>query len=118
MYNGGGQRYFFLKDKAYIDTKKTGIESWSVLFLLCEVYTRLLLTIGDEEFLEKSTVHSNPLRLKQVIELSTQLKNISFVLFWRANSMDFTQPIGLTGIQLSQLRTSVTHLLQQIHMRE
>lgn len=78
------------------------------------------MTIGDDEFLEKknATVHTNPLELKQVIELSKQLKNISFVMFWRANSMDLTQHIGLTGIQLSQLRTSVTHLLQQIHMRE
>jgi ubiquitin-protein ligase E3 C len=89
------------------------------LYLLCEVYARLLLTIGDDEFLEKNiTVHSNPLELKQVVELSTQLKNISFVMFWRANTMDLTQNIGLTGIQLNQFRTSVTHLLQHIHMRE
>lgn len=103
-----------------IDSKKTCFEIWSVLFLLCEVYTRLLLTIGDDEFLEKNhgLTHSNPLKLNQVIELGTQLKNISFVMFWRANSMDLTQSIGLTGIQLNQLRTSVTHLLQQIHMRE
>lgn len=94
-------------------------ESFSILHLLCEVYSRLLLTIGDDEFLEKNTsVHANPLELKQVIELSTQLKNISFVMFWRANMMDLTQYIGLTGIQLSQLRSSVTHLLQHIHMRE
>ncbi|KAG2200529.1 hypothetical protein INT47_012315 [Mucor saturninus] len=106
--------------KSITDSKKTCFESWSVLFLLCEVYTRLLLTLGDEEFLEKnpSTVHSNPLGLAQVMELGTQLKNISFVMFWRANSMDLTQPIGFTGIQLTQLRTSVTHLLQQIHMRD
>jgi ubiquitin-protein ligase E3 C len=76
------------------------------------------LTIGDDEFLAKNAVNTNPLELKQVIELSGQLKNISFVMFWRANTMDLSQHIGLTGIQLSQLRTSVTHLLQQIHMRE
>lgn len=93
-------------------------DSWSVLYLLCEVYGRLLLTIGDEEFLDKQNTHSNPLDLQQVIVLSQQLKNISFVMFWRANSIDLTGTIGLTGIQLSQLRTSVTYLLQQIHMRE
>ncbi|GAA5813710.1 hypothetical protein MFLAVUS_007197 [Mucor flavus] len=95
-------------------------KSWPVLFLLCEVYTRLLLTIGDDEFLEKNTTvaHANPLELKQVIELSRQLKSISFVMFWRANSMDLTQYIGLTGIQLNQFRTTLTHLLQQIHMRD
>lgn len=94
-------------------------ESLSILHLLCEVYSRLLLTIGDDEFLEKNTaVHANPLDLRQVVELSTQLKNISFVMFWRANMMDLAQYIGLTGIQLSQLRSSVTHLLQHIHMRD
>lgn len=95
-------------------------KSWSILFLLCEVYTRLLLTISDDEFLEKNTTHThaNPLEITQVIELSKQLKSISFVMFWRANSMDLTQSIGLTGIQLNQFRTTITHLLQQIHMRE
>ncbi|KAI9334179.1 hypothetical protein BD770DRAFT_402519 [Pilaira anomala] len=95
-------------------------KSWSILFLLCEVYTRLLLTISDDEFLEKNTTHThaNPLEINQVVELSKQLKSISFVMFWRANSMDLTQSIGLTGIQLNQFRTTITHLLQQIHMRD
>lgn len=100
------------------DSKKARVESWSVLFLLCEVYARSLLTLGDDEFLDKKATHANPLELNQVIDLGRQLKNISFVMFWRANSMDLTQHIGLTGIQLNQLRSSVTHLLQQIHMRE
>ena len=100
------------------DSKKARFESWSVLFLLCEVYARSLLTLGDDEFLDKNASHTNPLELNQIIALSRQLKNISFVMFWRANSMDLTQHIGLTGIQLNQLRSSVTHLLQQIHMRE
>lgn len=99
-------------------TTSTISHSWSTLFLLCEVYARLLLTIGDNEFLNRTDNHANPLEVQQVIHLSRQLKTISFVMFWRANSMDLTQQIGLTGIQLNQLRSSVTHLLQQIHMRD
>jgi ubiquitin-protein ligase E3 C len=99
-------------------TASTASRSWSILFLLCEVYARILLTIGDDEFLDKNHSHTNPLEVQQVIHLSRQLKNISFVMFWRANSMDLTQQIGSTGIQLNQLRSSVTHLLQQIHMRD
>ncbi|KAI8083325.1 uncharacterized protein B0P05DRAFT_51125 [Gilbertella persicaria] len=87
---------------------------WSILYLLCEVYARLLLTMGDDEFFSTK----NPLELNQVVGLSRQLKHIAFIMFWRANTMDLTQTIGMTGIQLSQLRSSVTHLLQQIHMRE
>ncbi|OBZ83104.1 hypothetical protein A0J61_08847 [Choanephora cucurbitarum] len=87
---------------------------WSILYLLCEVYARLLLTMGDDEFFSEG----NALRVDQIVTLSRQLKNIAFVMFWRAGSMDLTQAIGMTGIQLSQLRSSVTHLLQQIHMRD
>lgn len=120
FFNDDGNIMAHLTDavKYISDSKKTRFESWSVLFLLCEIYARSLLTLGDDEFLDKKATHTNPLELTQVIALGRQLKNISFVMFWRANSMDLTQHIGLTGIQLNQLRSSATHLLQQIHMRE
>ncbi|CAO3619946.1 unnamed protein product [Mucor fragilis] len=120
FFNDDGNMMAHLADavKYISDSKKARVDSWSVLFLLCEVYARSLLTLGDDEFLDKKATHSNPLELNQVIDLGRQLKNISFVMFWRANSMDLTQYIGLTGIQLNQLRSSVTHLLQQIHMRD
>jgi len=120
FFNNDGNMMAHLADavKYVSDSKKVSCESWSVLFLLCEVYARSLLTLGDDEFLDKKATHANPLQLNQVIDLGRQLKNISFVMFWKANSMDLSQPIGFTGIQLNQLRSSVTHLLQQIHMRE
>ncbi|KAG0192795.1 hypothetical protein DFQ28_007699 [Apophysomyces sp. BC1034] len=95
----------------------TVAENWSTLYLLCEMYTRLLLTIGDDEFFSKSN-SNNQLELNQVITLSRHLKNISFVLFWRANSIGMDDMLGLTGIGVGQLRTTVTNLLQQIHMRD
>ncbi|KAL9543299.1 hypothetical protein MBANPS3_008177 [Mucor bainieri] len=120
FFNDDGNMMAHLVDavKYISESKKAREESWSVLFLLCEVYARSLLTLGDDEFLDKKATHANPLELSQVVDLGRQLKNISFVMFWRANSMDLTQHIGLTGIQLNQLRSSVTHLLQQIHMRD
>ncbi|KAG1456477.1 hypothetical protein G6F46_003782 [Rhizopus delemar] len=92
-------------------------ESWSILYLLCEIYTRLLLTIADNELLGDESEH-HPFKRDQLIELSTQLKNISFVMFWKANNMSLSGEISHSGIQLSQLRSTVTHLLQQIHMRD
>jgi ubiquitin-protein ligase E3 C len=99
-------------------TASTASRSWPILFLLCEVYARILLTIDDDEFLNEKHSHMNLLEVQQVIHLSRQLKNILFAMFWRANRMDLTQQIGLAGIQLNQLRSSVTHLLQQIHTRD
>ncbi|KAF7730412.1 hypothetical protein EC973_002218 [Apophysomyces ossiformis] len=92
-------------------------ENWSTLYLLCEMYTRLLLTIGDDEFFGKSN-SNNQLELDQVISLSRHLKNISFILFWRASMFKLDNMLGLTGITIRQLRTTVTNLLQQIHMRD
>lgn len=105
--------FFSLNQKIGADAS----ESWSILYLLCEIYTRLLLTIADNELLSDESEH-HPFKRDQLIELSTQLKNISFVMFWKANNMRLSEEISHSGIQLSQLRSTVTHLLQQIHMRE
>ncbi|KAI9312726.1 hypothetical protein BX666DRAFT_2020906 [Dichotomocladium elegans] len=47
-----------------------------------------------------------------MIAFSRQLKNLSFVLFWRASEIDLEAPLGLTGIRLSHLRSTVTQLRQ------
>jgi ubiquitin-protein ligase E3 C len=48
--------------------------SWSILYLLNELYTRFLLTLADMEFLDKTANNMNHLPLSQVIDLSRQLK--------------------------------------------
>ncbi|CAO3643333.1 unnamed protein product [Cunninghamella blakesleeana] len=93
------------------------VDSWSILYLICDMYTRLLFTIGDDEFYDKSTNH-NQLALDQVVKLSGYLKNISFILFWCANKLDVNITLGTNGIKIGQLRHTVTTLLQQIHMRD
>ncbi|KAL0097797.1 hypothetical protein J3Q64DRAFT_1073333 [Phycomyces blakesleeanus] len=99
-----------LSDPKYAD-------SWSILYLLCEIYTRILFTIGDDEFFDKSLLN-NQLRIDQVIQLSGQLKAIAFLLFWKSGSIDMEQYIDLTSIQLGQLGITVVNLLQQIHIRD
>ncbi|ORZ21131.1 hypothetical protein BCR42DRAFT_406881 [Absidia repens] len=112
-----GQIMDHLQEAIQTITDSTVPENWSVLYLLCEMYTRLLLTIGDDEFFDKSAGY-NQLKLNEVIGLSTYLKNISFSLFWRANILDVNVVLGSTGIQVGQLRNTTTTLLQQIHMRD
>ncbi|KAI7863834.1 hypothetical protein BDF14DRAFT_1733311 [Spinellus fusiger] len=92
-------------------------ENWSMIYLLCELYTRVLLTIGDDEFFHASSPN-HQLQLNQVVQLSGQLKVIAFLLFWKAGTLDMQRALGLTGIQLIQLRSTVTKLLQQIHSRD
>ncbi|KAI9496944.1 hypothetical protein BDB00DRAFT_806117 [Zychaea mexicana] len=98
-------------------TDTTGTEIWAILYLLCEMYTKLLLTIGDDEFFDK-TSPGNQLTLQQIIRFSRHLKNLSFTLFWRAGSLEMENMLGNTGIRISQLRSTVTHVLQQIHRRD
>ncbi|CDS05598.1 hypothetical protein LRAMOSA08126 [Lichtheimia ramosa] len=98
-----------------MDSKSPDI--WAILYLLCEMYTKLLLTIGDDEFFDDNAPSSH-LKLDQIVALSRQLKNISFVLFWRAGSVDVEKTLGLSGIRISQLRSTVTQLLRQIHTRD
>ncbi|KAI8140679.1 hypothetical protein BJV82DRAFT_622100 [Fennellomyces sp. T-0311] len=106
-----------LPDALRAITERTGTEIWATFYLLCEMYTRLLLTIGDDEFFDKTSL-GNQLTLKQIVQFSRHLKNIAFTLFWRAGSLDMESILGSTGIRISQLRNTVTHVLQQIHTRD
>jgi len=69
-------------------------EDWSALILVLELYSRALLTIGDDEFYPKATsslnssnnsatsVSRNPLSLDEIISLSGVLRNLAFSLYW------------------------------------
>ena len=56
---------------------------WPALILLAELYSRCLLTLGDDEF------HStkNPLSLDEVIGLSGLLRNLAFALYWQEGAL-------------------------------
>lgn len=95
---------------------------WPLLILLSELYSRCLLTMGDDEF------HStrNPLSIDEVIGLSSLLRNLAFALYWQegvlmaAKGREQEQEKLLVGtkIGVESLRALATVLLQQMHARE
>lgn len=54
-----------------IDTDNPDI--WCILYLLCELYMRLLLTIGDDEFFDKKNTNKQ-LSLSDIVTFSNHLK--------------------------------------------
>ena len=46
-------------------------QQWEMLALLCELFSRVLLTTGDDEFFEDG---KNPLNLGEVIKMSACLR--------------------------------------------
>lgn len=109
---------------------------WPHLILLAELYARTLLTLGDDEFHDKSasglgagrgatqsTPSRNPLTVDEVIGLSALFRNIAFALYWQpevlANSAT-SAPNYVVGTRLTleNLRNLSTTLLQMIHARE
>ncbi|KAI9001958.1 hypothetical protein BC832DRAFT_593809 [Gaertneriomyces semiglobifer] len=88
-------------------------DDWLVIVLLTELLSRVLLTMGDDEFFGKDP----PLPLSGIVELSSILKSLTFSLYW-----DDTNGFGnlLPGSQLTPayLTQLFTRLLQQVHRRD
>jgi ubiquitin-protein ligase E3 C len=84
------------------------IGDWYVLVILCEFYSRFLLTVSDEEF------HSRELNLYQsYIPLTATLKQVAFHLFW---SLPLTLSPPLLSVHYAQ--TLFSKFLLQIHDRD
>ncbi|RUS24864.1 hypothetical protein BC938DRAFT_472980 [Jimgerdemannia flammicorona] len=92
-------------------------EDWAILVLLCEVFTRLLVTMGDDEFYGQRH-GKNPLRLEEIIEMSGVLRDIAFMLHWNDASLKMESVLQGTCIKVTHLRTVVTKLTQHIHARD
>ncbi|KAI8583464.1 hypothetical protein K450DRAFT_223827 [Umbelopsis ramanniana AG] len=89
---------------------------WNILMMLCELYHRSLVTIGDDEFFN-SQEGKNPLDTQEILDLSLDLKSITFALFWNASLLDVdTSNTGT--VDLNALRSSVTRLIQHLHARD
>lgn len=106
-----GAVLYSLKDKSYAN-------DWPSLILLTELYSRCLLTLGDDEFYSPK----NPLTLDEVVGLSSMLRNLAFALYWQEGSIGLMEGKG-TGVGggrmgVEAVRTLATTLLQQIHARE
>ena len=85
---------------------------WSMLTILCELYSRALVTLGDDEFYPEGS--RNPLSIDDVLTLSAHLRNLAFAMYWY--SVEGKLP-G-THLDLMDLRSLVTRLLQQLHTRD
>lgn len=46
---------------------------WNIMMMLCELYHRSLVTIGDDEFFN-SQEGKNPLNTQEILDLSLDLK--------------------------------------------
>lgn len=117
-----------------LDDPSTSSE-WAPLVLLAELYSRALLTIGDDEFLSNSGGR-NPLTVDEVTTLSGLLRNLAFALYWYEGVISLATPTpqgklsqgngsGLsspylpgTTVTYVRLRELVTKLIQQLHARD
>lgn len=104
---------------------------WPCLVILCQLYSRSLLTIGDDEFYPSETMGTpsststrNPLSLDEVVSLSGLLRNLGFALYWyegtggALNELQKNHVVGTKKLDLLSLRNVVTRLLQQLHQRD
>jgi ubiquitin-protein ligase E3 C len=94
-----------------------------MLLFLTELYTQLLLTMGDDEFFSSpsTSVPGNPLTLDELISFSRQMLNIAFPLYWRddhTGAMDGVVSIGGLEFKWERVRENVTKCLVAIHARE
>jgi hypothetical protein len=60
---------------------------WPPILFLADLYTQALLTVGDDELFGTASggraVRTTPLTLDELVELSRQLLNSAFALYWR-----------------------------------
>lgn len=58
----------------YLDTAFS--EQWGLFTLLCELFSRVLFTMGDDEFFDES---KNPLKLSEIINMSICMKVLMII---------------------------------------
>ncbi|RHZ57890.1 hypothetical protein Glove_382g38 [Diversispora epigaea] len=90
-------------------------EQWGLFILLCELFSRILVTMGDDEFFNEN---QNPLKLSEIIEMSISLKNVGFTLYWNSPLFKMDSTIHGGCISFIYLREIATKLLRQIHARD
>ncbi|CAG8703781.1 13370_t:CDS:10, partial [Dentiscutata erythropus] len=96
-------------------TDTTNIEQWGMFYLFCELFSRILLPMDDYEFFDGS---KNPLKLPEIIEMSTYMKNIAFILYWNSPQLKISNAIEGSCIKPIYIREVATRLLKQIHARD
>jgi len=49
-------------------------EQWGLFSLICELFSKKLFTMGDDEFFDESNESKNQLKLSEIIKMSTCMK--------------------------------------------
>jgi ubiquitin-protein ligase E3 C len=88
---------------------------WPALVVLVYLYSRLLLTMIDDEFFDPS---KSVINLDDVRVLSKFLSHIVFSMWWTDKKFDQTRSMGDTGVTFKQFRTIVTQCLIKIYLRD
>ncbi|KAJ8081351.1 ubiquitin-protein ligase (E3) [Marasmius tenuissimus] len=87
-------------------------DPWPALLLLCEIYTQVLGTMGDDEFFSPSA-SGNPLALDDIRLLSRMVLNIVWVMYTQPPPPTSTSPTSFTAT-----RATLTTLLRALHARD
>ncbi|KAK0551407.1 ubiquitin-protein ligase (E3) [Tilletia horrida] len=111
--------------------RKEALErQWPALVLICELYSRALLTMGDTEFMPDATSftsisasqsassasNTTPLGLKntltidEAVSLSALLRNLGFALYWYEGSSLLSSALSLKGTSSSSASFSQYYL--------
>lgn len=90
-----------------IFTRKDLMQEWYVLVTICELYSRYLLTITDEELLSLLEMNQN------LVKLTVNLKLVTFDLFW-SNRLILSPML----ISLSSIQSLFSKFLSQIYDRD
>lgn len=91
------------------------VEEWHLLVLSVMLYSRSLVTLGDDEFFATGSKGRNPLMLEEIASLSGLLRNVAFALYWSE-----IEGVGVPGVLMGaeELRTLVRGFLVAVHERE
>ncbi|PRQ70668.1 hypothetical protein AAT19DRAFT_10825 [Rhodotorula toruloides] len=110
-------------------------DEWPVLVLALEMYSRSLVTMGDDEFYSSAggafggaaaggANSRNPLTLDEVIGLSGMIRNAAFAMYWQDDGTPASSGPGADGVvgtggwRREDVRALMTRFLQQVHARD
>ncbi|KAF9445554.1 HECT-domain-containing protein [Macrolepiota fuliginosa MF-IS2] len=93
---------------------------WPALILLTDLYSKALLTMGDDEFFSETGATRNPLALDDLRRFSKQLLNIAVTLFWREEYTSLGQQLVTPDLKCpwETVREKITRCLVAIHARD
>ncbi|KAI8899202.1 hypothetical protein BC833DRAFT_387860 [Globomyces pollinis-pini] len=90
------------------------LPDWSTLMLFCELYSRLLFTMADEEFFSIDGI----IVLADIIPLTLILKKIVYELYWNPSTMTSKGHFCDSILSLTYGREIFSRILSQIYTRE